>query len=99
VATTDGEVVGYLVLEYTFYAHGFISMLYIHPKHRQHGIGEELLRHAENICTTDKLFTSANQSNILMQALLKKMDFMPSGRIENLDEGVELTVSSVQRMT
>ena len=87
VATTDGEVAGHLVLEYTFYAHGFISMLYIHPNHRQKGIGAELLRHAENICTTDKLFTSANESNVSMQALLKKMHFMPSGRIENLDKG------------
>jgi ribosomal protein S18 acetylase RimI-like enzyme len=87
VTLVNNEVVGYVVLEYTFYSQGFISMLYVHPEHRHKGIGAALMRHMETICRTQKLFTSTNQSNLPMQSLLEKLNFRPSGRIENLDEG------------
>ena len=87
VLLANAVVIGYLVLEYTFYSHGFISMLYVHPEYRRMGIGVALLRYAESICQTEKLFTSTNQSNRPMKALLAEMNFKPTGRIENLDDG------------
>jgi len=87
VAMVDGQVVGFVVVEYTFFANGFISLLYIHPDFRLRGIGIALMRHVEAICKTDKLFTSTNQSNVPMQSLLKKGAYVRSGIIENLDEG------------
>ena len=62
VAVLDDQVVGYAVLEYSFFAQGFMTMLYIHPKHRRKGIGSEIVRYVESICKTEKLFTSTNES-------------------------------------
>ena len=87
VAVLDDKVVGYAVLEYTFYAQGFIAMLYIHPECRHNGVGSKIVRYLESICKTEKLFTSTNESNLPMQALMKKLNYIPSGIINNLDEG------------
>ena len=81
------EVVGYGVLNYTFYGNGHIDMLYVHSGHRRRGAGEALLRHMESLCQTAKLFTSTNLSNLQMQALLAKLEYVLSGVIHNLDEG------------
>lgn len=87
VVEAHQQVVGYAVLEYTFYAQGFISLLYIHPKYREQGVGTMLVQHLESICQTPKLFTSTNLSNIAMQALLAKLGYILSGVIHHLDEG------------
>ena len=83
----DVKEVGYAVFDYTFYSNGMISMLYVHPDYRRQGVGTELIKHAESICRTEKLFTSTNQSNLPMQGLMNKMGYVPSGYIDNLDEG------------
>jgi ribosomal protein S18 acetylase RimI-like enzyme len=82
-----GEVVGYAVLEYTFFNCGFISMLYIKEEYRRRGIGIRLIEHLENKCKTKKLFTSTNKSNKPMQKLLNKMNYQKSGIVHNLDPG------------
>ena len=87
VAVADGTVIGYGVLNYTFYYNGCIDMLYVHSEHRQRGAGEALLRHMETLCRTPKLFTSTNLSNLQMQSLLAKLEYELSGVIHNLDEG------------
>ena len=86
VVVLDGQVVGYAVLEYSFFAQGFMAMLYIHPEHRRKGIGSEIVRYVESICKTEKLFTSTNESNLPMHALMAKLHYIPSGFIDNLDE-------------
>lgn len=80
------RIVGYAVLEYSFYEMGFVSMLYVHEDRQRHGIGTELLKHLESICKTDRLFTSTNLSNMRMQALLAKLGYKLSGVIHDLDE-------------
>lgn len=87
VAVEDGCVVGYAVLEYTFYENGFISMLYVDARYRRMGFGSALMEHLEKVCRTSKLFTSTNESNTAMQALLDELGYVRSGFIENLDEG------------
>jgi len=86
VAVTNETVIGYGVLNYTFYYVGCIDMLYIHSDHRRSGAGAALLRHLESLCQTPKLFTSTNLSNLPMQSLLAKLDYVLSGVIHNLDE-------------
>ncbi len=81
------QIVGYAVLEYSFYEMGFVSMLYVHSDWQRHGIGTELLKHLESICQTDRLFTSTNLSNVHMQSLLAKLGYKLSGVIHDLDEG------------
>ena len=87
VAVINEKVIGYGVLNYTFYYNGCIDMLYIHSEYRRCGAGATLLRHMESLCKTPKLFTSTNLSNLPMQTLLAKLDYVLSGVIHNLDEG------------
>jgi ribosomal protein S18 acetylase RimI-like enzyme len=87
VATAEGAIVGYGELEYSFYHNGFVALLYVHPEHRRRGVGVALMRHFESICTTAKLFTSTNLSNLPMQSLLAKLGYTLTGVVDNLDEG------------
>ena len=87
VIECDERVVAYAVLEYSFYECGFISMLYVHPEFRRRGFGSKLMKYLERSCKTEKLFTSTNNSNKNMQALLENIGYQRSGIIENLDEG------------
>jgi GNAT superfamily N-acetyltransferase len=86
VAVADEEVIGYAVLNYTFYHNGFIEMLYIRSDFRRSGAGAALLQQIESLCETPKLFTSTNLSNLPMQSLLAKLGYILSGVIHNLDE-------------
>ena len=87
VAVAGGTVIGYGVLNYTFYYNGCIDMLYVHAEHRRRGAGAALIRHMESLCRTPKLFTSTNLSNLRMQSLLAKLEYELSGVIHHLDEG------------
>ena len=86
VAVADKEAIGYGVLNYTFYYHGCIDMLYIHADFRRSGAGAALVRHLEMLCKSPKLFTSTNLSNLPMRSLLTKLDYVLSGMILNLDD-------------
>ncbi|CAF1543985.1 unnamed protein product [Adineta ricciae] len=81
-------IVGYAVLNYTFYAQAFIAMLRIHPSYRRQRVGLTLMKYLEEPirCTTKKLFTSTNLSNLAMQTLLTKLQYRLTGIIHNLDD-------------
>jgi len=85
VLEQEGNVIGFAVLEYTFFEHGFISSVYVTPAARRTGAGEMLLQYLVTICQTPKLFSSTNQSNHAMRALFAKVGFEESGMIHNLD--------------
>jgi ribosomal protein S18 acetylase RimI-like enzyme len=84
---TDERVLGYAVLDYSFFGNGFVAMLYVTSEYRRRGIASELMQQIEGRCRTTKLFTSTNLSNLPMQALLAKLDYRLSGVIHDLDEG------------
>ena len=87
VAVIDNTVVGYSALEYTFFGYGFVAMLMVQKGSRRRGVGTALLTCLEERCETDRLFTSTNESNQPMQALLESMSYEPSGTVYNLDDG------------
>ena len=83
----DGEsILGYILLEYSFYGNGFVPLVVIAEQCRRRGIGERLLLYVVSNCTTQKLFTSTNESNTAMRGLLAKTGFEASGVIYNLDD-------------
>jgi ribosomal protein S18 acetylase RimI-like enzyme len=86
-AESDGELLGYVVLNYTFFGFGFIPLIVVAQPHRRRGIGMRLLREARSQCTSRKLFTSANASNVAAQSVFRRAGFVRSGVIENLDAG------------
>lgn len=87
VAERRGRVVGYAVLEYSFYENGFISMLYVAEPERRRGVGRALMEALAARCRTPKLFTSTNESNGPMRELVARLGYIPSGVIQNLDPG------------
>ena len=87
VAEHGDRVVGYGVLEHTFFGNGFISMVYVTEPMRRQGAGRRLLQELAKRCATPKLFTSTNESNQPMQRLLEALGYVPSGVVENLDPG------------
>ena len=83
----DDQVLGYGVLDYTFFEQGFVALVIVHPHYRRQGIGVALMQHLAAVCQTAKLFTSTNLSNTPMPALLAKLSYRLSGVIHDLDEG------------
>ncbi|WP_327709503.1 GNAT family N-acetyltransferase [Streptomyces sp. NBC_00464] len=78
---------GYVVVEYTFFEQGFVTMLMVAPAARGRGVGERLLADAAASCSAPKLFTSTNVSNQPMQRLLQRAGWSPAGLLHGLDEG------------
>jgi ribosomal protein S18 acetylase RimI-like enzyme len=89
LAESSGTPVGFVVLQYSFYGHGFVALVVVDVLARRRGVGRRLLEHAASVCTTPKLFTSTNASNTAMRSLLPRVGFEPSGVIRNLDPGDE----------
>ncbi|SHF82887.1 GNAT family N-acetyltransferase [Streptoalloteichus hindustanus] len=87
VAETEGEIVGYCVMEDTFFGHGFVSMLMVAAHVRGRGVGAGLLDDARRRRRTAKLFTSTNLSNHPMRRLLARSGWRSAGVVYGLDEG------------
>jgi len=87
IARSQDTIVGFGILERSFYGQGFISLLIVHPDYRKRGIATAVIQHIESICSTEKLFTSTNKSNLIAQQVFEVLGFVRSGYIENLDEG------------
>jgi len=87
VAEVEGQVLGYGVLDHSFFGHGFISMVYVRSDRRRVGVGIRLVEHLVGRSKSSKVFTSTNESNGPMRDLLAGAGFEPSGIIHNLDPG------------
>lgn len=83
----DGAVVGFVIMNQSFFKQSYIPYLIVHPHHQSKGIGQDLMLHMEAVCTTEKLFTSTNLSNKRMQRLCQRLHYIQSGMIDNLDPG------------
>lgn len=87
LAICDGETAGFAIFDYSFYRLGFLSLLFVLPQYRHKGVASALMHFLEQNCTTRKLFTSTNLSNLPMQAVLVKCGYLLAGIIHHLDEG------------
>jgi ribosomal protein S18 acetylase RimI-like enzyme len=86
VAVEGDRILGYVILDNSFFGHAFIPLLLVGAGNRRRGIGTQLIVEAENRCRREKLFTSANETNVAAQTLFEQREFVRSGRIENLDD-------------
>jgi len=86
VAIEGDRVVGYVILDNSFFGHAFIPLLVVAAQNRRAGIGTLLISEVERRCHREKLFISANESNVPAQRLFALREFVSSGRIENLDD-------------
>ena len=85
VAAQGDEVLGFAILNYTFFDQGFVPTLVVGAGSRRRGVATALLAELERRCAKPKLYVSTNESNLPAQCLFEKCGFAPSGRIENLD--------------
>jgi GNAT superfamily N-acetyltransferase len=87
VAELDSRVAGFVLHSRSFFGQTFISLVFVDQASRRRGAGSALIRAVERTGDTDKIFTSTNESNKVMQNVLKSLGFVASGIIENLDVG------------
>jgi ribosomal protein S18 acetylase RimI-like enzyme len=88
VGDDQREIVGVAVLRHGhFFARDFVDYLFVHAEHRRVGIGSDLLRASVSAATSARVFTSTNESNGPMQALLRTGGWTFSGRLQGLDQG------------
>ncbi len=86
VASSGSAIVGFAVLASWFFGRSFLSRLAVHTDFQRRGIATALIRSARSAAGSE-LFTSTNRSNIAARRLFEGLEFVPSGIIENLDEG------------
>ncbi len=87
IARQGNTRLGFAIVNRSFFEQMFIALLIVHPEHQRQGVGAALMAYAEKTCPEPKLFTSTNESNTIMQALLNKRGYQRSGFIDNLDPG------------
>lgn len=85
VVEKDGGICGYAILTTNFFGRDFVELLFVAPDARRKGVGDALLAAIERTRAVDRLFTSTNESNAPMRALLERRGYKPSGTILNLD--------------
>ena len=85
---SDSPVVGYAAMETdAFFGRDFIELLVVQESHRRRGVGTTLLSTACSASSSPPVFTSTNESNAPMRALLERAGWTLSGRLTGLDPG------------
>jgi GNAT superfamily N-acetyltransferase len=87
LALVDETPAGFAIVTGHFYAYPFVDLLYVAETCRRRGVGAALMTHCERAHHADRIFTSTNESNAPMRALLAGLGWAPSGQIDNLDPG------------
>lgn len=87
VVLKEMTIMGFGILDYSFFENGFIKLLIVGSGWRRRGFGRLLVETFKEQCRTEKLFTSTNRSNRPMQMLLAGCGFERCGLVERLDEG------------
>lgn len=78
---------GFAVVTNHFFGFPFIDLMAVHPDARRRGFASALLAYIEKTQPGEKLFTSTNESNTIIQAVLDKRGYARSGWVDNLDDG------------
>lgn len=88
IGLVGDSIVGFAVLTHSFFHQPFIELLMIGETYRRQGYGRALVEHCVAAVPVGvKLWTSTNESNASMRALLAVAGFIASGRVDNLDPG------------
>ncbi len=88
VFESEDQLWGFVVVkEHSFFGRDFVELLTVSDGKRRRGIGSDLLDDAVTQSSTDRVFTSTNQTNSAMIGLLEKAGWKISGRLEGIDEG------------
>lgn len=84
----EARVLGYAVLrDHAFFGRDFVELLAVVSSDRRRGVASLLLQRALEMSSTQRIFTSTNESNAPMIDLLEKAGWHFSGLLEGIDEG------------
>ena len=86
-ALSDGRMVGFAVVTRNFYSFPFVDLLVVAEAARRRGAGSALMAHCAAVHGADRIFTSTNESNAPMRALLAQAGWLPAGVVHYLDPG------------
>jgi len=86
-ALDGGQMVGFAVVTRNFYNFPFVDLLVVAEAGRRRGAGSALMAHCAGAHDADRIFTSTNESNAPMRALLSKAGWLPAGVVHYLDPG------------
>ncbi len=87
IAERAGTVVGFAIWHDRFFGNAFLELLFVADDSRRQGIGASLVQAFAATTDAPKLFTSTNESNTPMRALLDRLGWMRCGWIDQLDPG------------
>jgi ribosomal protein S18 acetylase RimI-like enzyme len=87
LALDRATALGYGVMNHEFFGRGFVSLIYVDAAHRRRHIATCLFDEFERRSKTNRIFTSANLSNLAMQTLLTARGYALSGIVQHLDPG------------
>lgn len=100
VYTDQTRVDGFVICKPKhFFGRDFVDLLVVAPRARRSGIGRTLLRAAVTAAGTDQVFTSTNQSNDPMRALLSGEGWLFSGRLDGLDSDDPELIFFIERLS
>jgi GNAT superfamily N-acetyltransferase len=86
-ALSDGRMVGFAIVTRNFYNFPFVDLVVVAEVARRGGAGSALMAHCAAAHEADRIFTSTNESNAPMRALLSKAGWLPAGVVHYLDPG------------
>lgn len=90
VATDDQVVVGFGVIDRSFFDNGFVRTLMVAESHRRRGIARQLMEVFMQRTPTPKLFTATTQSNYQARLLLESLGWENVGAVRGLEDDPEL---------
>jgi N-acetylglutamate synthase-like GNAT family acetyltransferase len=91
VSERDGEIAGFLQLEYLWSSVPYIALIRVFPEHRRQGVGEGLLDRLEEFLRENGhkvLYSSSQADEPEPQNWHRRFDFKECGIIAGINEGV-----------
>jgi GNAT superfamily N-acetyltransferase len=70
-----------------FFGRDFVELVAVAPDARRAGVASALMHTAAEAAEGEQLFTSTNESNAPMRALLAKLGYLQAGQVDHLDPG------------
>ena len=84
----EDHLLGFAVVrKRSFFGRDFVELLTVTANKRRQGVGGYLLQETVTQSSSDRIFTSTNQSNAEMISLLEFAGWHFSGQLEGIDEG------------
>lgn len=77
---------GYAIFDDNFFGRPCVRLVYVAPDSRRRGVGSQLISHLEKLGGQDRIFTSANQNNEAMRALLTRLGYQQCGEIHAIED-------------